>query len=304
MRAMENPDRNQWGFLLEKKIHEKENPRYNIIKYCPFKFIEWVSKQPEKFNIPDPLKIMICLEQDCEESYCWLDEVIDRRGPLISPYEYYKSIPHWDMCTCVALLDGINPMFVTGVDRNHDIAERFSKNGWELFNFLEKSAKSGFLKCIDHAKKDRPEDWDNLFIPSEVLSYVDSFNIQIPEPLKEMINSNEDKQSRISGGNNYKLVSEKEPQSSKRNKAENDNSNNTFQIDMENAKLSEELKIALHAWNVLYNSEGSFNPKLGHIDNIKTWIEKNYPNLPEAGKMRIAKVININKKGGATAINQ
>jgi len=81
----------------------------------------------------------------------------------------------------------------------------------------------------------------------------------------------------------------------------NEQSQNTINI---NNNMSEELKIALHAWDALYNSEGLFNPKFGHIDNIERWIEKNYPHLPDAGKKRIAKVININKKGGATAINQ
>ena len=300
-RAMGHPERNNWGFLLKKKLHEFENSSYDFFNYLPFEFIEWVSKQPENFKIPGPLKIMISLDADSEVSYCWLDEIIEGRGPLISPYEYYKRIPLWDMCTCVALLDGINPLFVSGIDRNNTIAERFSKKGWELFNFVEKSAKTGELKCIDYAEKKRPEDWENLFVPSEFLSYVDSFNIPIPEPLKEIINDKAFKKNKTNRIQNIEPNAEKEQQGSDSLKAEKDNSNNSIHIDMGSSNLSEELKIALHAWNALYNSDG-FNPKFGHIDNLENWIKKHYPKLSGAAKQRIAKVVNLNKLGGATSI--
>ena len=75
-------------------------------------------------------------------------------------------------------------------------------------------------------------------------------------------------------------------------------------IDLNSKDMSEELKIALQAWDAIYNSEGYLNPKIGHKDNIKNWIEKNHPQLTDAAKERIATVVNLNKKGGATPTEQ
>lgn len=72
---------------------------------------------------------------------------------------------------------------------------------------------------------------------------------------------------------------------------------NIIHIDLDHPDLSEELKIALQAWDDIY-ARGERNDKLGHIDNIKAWLKKHHPSLSKNAKDRISTVINPNKSGG------
>lgn len=73
---------------------------------------------------------------------------------------------------------------------------------------------------------------------------------------------------------------------------------NTICIDLEHPQLSEELKIAIQAWDAVYVC-GELINKLGHLDNIKGWIKAHHPSLKETPLKRIATVVNPNKAGGA-----
>jgi len=61
---------------------------------------------------------------------------------------------------------------------------------------------------------------------------------------------------------------------------------------------SDELQIAIRAWLAQY-VDGGFKPKgLGHIEQIKIWLRKHHPDLTDAARKRIARVVNPNKSGG------
>jgi hypothetical protein len=120
------------------------------------------------------------------------------------------------------------------------------------------------------------------FEPFNVLEWAKGKGFKIPSPLSYAHDQNLGK---------FYWIEKREMQKSK--------SNNIIHIDMGSSNLSEELKIALQAWNALYNSD-EFNHKLGHHNNIKKWLKDNHPDLSGAAIKRISIVVNINKKGGAT----
>ena len=69
-------------------------------------------------------------------------------------------------------------------------------------------------------------------------------------------------------------------------------------LDPEYSIQSGELQIAIRAWTALY-VDGGFKPKgLGHIEQIKIWLRKHHPDLTDAARKRIARVVNPNKSGG------
>ena len=50
---------------------------------------------------------------------------------------------------------------------------------------------------------------------------------------------------------------------------------NIIHVDLDDPDLSEELKIAIQAYNAVY-VRGKRNDKKGHLDNIKAWLKNNY----------------------------
>jgi hypothetical protein len=78
-------------------------------------------------------------------------------------------------------------------------------------------------------------------------------------------------------------------------------------INLNESNMSEELKIVLKAWDAINNRPKEFNPRLGPRKMIEKWIENNYPeknniNINPTARERIAKVVNMDKKGGAAPL--
>lgn len=64
---------------------------------------------------------------------------------------------------------------------------------------------------------------------------------------------------------------------------------------------SNELKIAAEAWTELYSKNPpQQHPQGGHIVYITKWLKRNYPDLSQRAIERLSKIINPNRKGGAS----
>ena len=70
-------------------------------------------------------------------------------------------------------------------------------------------------------------------------------------------------------------------------------------IDMNSEQLGFELKVAIEAYREIYESGLYLKQKGGDVAKILNWLNENYGKLSKAAKDRIAKVVNLNKKGGA-----
>jgi hypothetical protein len=99
-------------FELWKKIKRIKNKRNykDGAGFYPFEFIE--SVQSLDIPIPNALKIVIT-PKEYDNEYCWEDDMSSNKNDscTLSPYEYYKKKSFWKKYECVALLNGINPIY-------------------------------------------------------------------------------------------------------------------------------------------------------------------------------------------------
>jgi hypothetical protein len=69
-------------------------------------------------------------------------------------------------------------------------------------------------------------------------------------------------------------------------------------LDTNNEFFSEELQIAVKAWEALFH-KSAINLKKGYKKQILNWLDQNHHHLSNAAKERIATLINPKKEGGA-----
>ena len=74
-------------------------------------------------------------------------------------------------------------------------------------------------------------------------------------------------------------------------------------LDPDNKYYSEELDIAVKAWETLFGNSGTFKEgKVAPKKQIEKWLKANYKHLANNSIERIATLINPLKRGGAPVI--
>jgi len=139
----------------------------------PIYFIKWAREND--FKIPDPLKIMIT-HIDGEAKYSWLDDAMNGviKDGIIPPYQHYKDKKYWKKYECIALLNGINCM--VPFKTHKEITDHFTKECLDLAELIDNATKNDKL--------------DIFFEALPFLKLADSVDLSIPEPFKELINTN------------------------------------------------------------------------------------------------------------------
>lgn len=178
-----------------------------------------------------------------------------------------------------ALYYGMHPSFA--VDHIND--SRYSgtlQRGlfYSTIEGLERAVMSGSIRTInlDIPSKKTDITCDTAVIAQDVLDYFGNINSEVVQQKDEIKFSQTERNTVL---------------------------NPPVYLDPKHPMFSEELSIAIQAWNdVLKCSPGK--PKQGSRKKlIENWLTSNYPKLPKEAKKRIAILLNPDKNGGAPASN-
>ena len=259
--------------------------RYYLSCFEPLEYMRWIVTE-KIIKIPVGIGVIIDDNSICEwittpnykkeksRVYGRIDNNLYEKNVA-----YYKALKYWTILEGVCLSEGHRPGAYISSKKPAELIQRGYVAGEIQAMLCE--GECGEIPCfspfvlLDHWKKAG-------FEVSPFFNFV-----------KEESNTGEVK---------YSWVEDDESKSESFTKKYTDS--HIIQIDMKSNNMSEELKIALQAWNFIYNFDGIFNDKFGHLDNIKRWLIQNHPKLSKAAKDRIATVVNINKAGGATSIGE
>lgn len=268
--------------------YEDDNYKCGYLKcFRGVEYVEWLEKE-KIIKIPDNLRISLNPFEEFEwesntgylpnEDMSYTDffyffEEFDKE--IKKCFDYYKTLSCWTLLEAAALISGSDPK------------DRLHKDGEEILHLLHRAYITN-----DFEVKRVVED-EEYFSPFEILLWATNSKIKISEKLKYSVRTDGSRKK-------YYWVEDNENEADLNTDSHPDK--NIIHIDIESSNLSKELKIALQAWNAVYNSEGLSNKKIGHKKNIENWLNKNYPSLSGTAIERISTVVNINKKGGAISI--
>ena len=255
--------------LIEKRIIEYEHACEGIDTYQHFKKLDF-------WTLDEGLKLLIAPNERGQKS--------EGEYPLLFDIDFLQNSKRYETVT-------------RAINKSLTVEGNYEEKILEYKNSGAKKTISNFwYYCYARLKVN----------PFDFLEFIKRKNIfKIPPELKFIKNPSSGNVQQYIWASDYpKSELEKsvksESESEKTNTSgETYNNDNVIIIDLNDDKVSKELKIALQAWKAVYTEDEGLNKKYGHIDNIKKWLFANHSKLTDSAVKRICTIININKKGGA-----
>lgn len=266
----------------------KENESYDFYEevcFDPKEFILWL-KNEKIVKISPVFQVF----HDDDFGCVWLDEpfpngaVTELDPKYFTDYHYYIRLPYWTLAEAACLLSKLSPDVMGAIEAEpyHMLPTETAARLDNKRRCEEIIKRACYLGTLDYILEGDEDGGAYCFRPLILLNWAKDAGIDIPDTLYCWADNDDEATDEETHGYANK---------------------NQITIDLDHPNLSKELGIAFQAWDAVYNSEGGFNDKICHIGNIKNWLKDNHLELPDATENRIARVVNCNKKGGATSIN-